>query len=160
MQSIHHSTPETRTPTEATHGAPRLRTVTGNRFPCKCSCGCGQSIPRDPEIRIVGDFGAPRPYPAYLREHSLDYGSYRGRWQSRRETLAAVPGFVPATAHLADPDEERTRSPPFGDDPAHTEADASPSPEAGRPWASGQLVFNAGQFESARSGFADYAIDD
>ncbi|HTT45057.1 MAG TPA: hypothetical protein VMH38_03450, partial [Thermoplasmata archaeon] len=42
---------------------------------------------------------------------------------------------------------------------AHEESEASASPEAGRPWASGQLVFNAGQFESARSGFADYARD-
>jgi hypothetical protein len=147
------------TPTDANHGAPRLRTVTGNRFPRKCSCGCGQAIPRDPEIRLVVDFGAPRPYPAYLREHSPDYGSYLGGAQTRRERLAAAPGFTPASALLADQDEERVRSPPFGDDPAHTEADASPSPEAGRPWASGQLVFNAGQFESARSGFADYAKD-
>jgi hypothetical protein len=44
-------------------------------------------------------------------------------------------------------------------DPSHSEPEASPSPEAGRPWASGQLVFNAGEFESARSGFADYAKD-
>jgi len=36
---------------------------------------------------------------------------------------------------------------------------ATASPEAGRAWASGQLVFNAGSFESARSGFADYARD-
>ena len=42
---------------------------------------------------------------------------------------------------------------------AHADAEATASPEAGRPWASGQLVFNAGQFESARSGFADYAKD-
>lgn len=42
---------------------------------------------------------------------------------------------------------------------AHSEEHvaASPSPEAGRAWASGQLVFNAGSFELARSGFADYA---
>jgi len=156
MQSINHPRQESTTPNET---ASRLRTVTGNRFPRMCSCGCGQAIPRDPEIRLVIDFGAPRPYPAYLREHSPDFGSYRSRTQTRREQLAAVPGFVPATALLADQDEERVRSPPFGDDPAHTEADASPSPEAGRPWASGQLVFNAGQFESARSGFADYAKD-
>ena len=46
-------------------------------------------------------------------------------------------------------------------DPAHTEADANSTatPESGRPWASGQLVFNAGSFESARSAFADYAKD-
>jgi hypothetical protein len=42
---------------------------------------------------------------------------------------------------------------------APDKAEATASPEAGRPWASGQLVFNAGSFESARSGFADYARD-
>ena len=44
-------------------------------------------------------------------------------------------------------------------DVAHEDAEATASPEAGRPWASGQLVFNAGNFESARSGFADYSRD-
>ena len=44
-------------------------------------------------------------------------------------------------------------------DVAHEDAETTASPEAGRPWASGQLVFNAGSFESARSGFADYARD-
>jgi len=39
------------------------------------------------------------------------------------------------------------------------DAEATASPEAGRAWASGQLVFNAGSFEPARSGFADYARD-
>jgi len=38
-------------------------------------------------------------------------------------------------------------------------AEATASPEAGRAGASGQLVFDAGSFESARSGFADYARD-
>jgi hypothetical protein len=58
--------------------AQRLRSVTGNKFPRRCSCGCGREIPRDPEIRLVVDFGAPRPYPAYSRDHSADFGSYRG----------------------------------------------------------------------------------
>ncbi len=35
------------TPTDANHGAPRLRTVTGNRFPRKCSCGCGCETRQD-----------------------------------------------------------------------------------------------------------------
>ncbi len=39
---------------------------------------------------------------------------------------------------------------------AHAEDEATASPESGRPWASGQLVFNAGSFESCRSAFADY----
>ena len=57
----------------------RLRTVTGNKFPRKCACGCGLGIPRDPEIRYVVNFGATKPYPAYLREHSPDYGTYGAR---------------------------------------------------------------------------------
>jgi hypothetical protein len=155
--SIQHQTHDRPAPTE--HASSRLRTVTGNRFPRKCACGCGREIPRDPEIRLVVDFGAPRPYPAYLREHSPDFGSYRGL-PSNRVDLASVPGFVPASALRAKPAEPK---PPveldFTTESAHSEADTSPSVEAGRPWASGQLVFNAGQFESARSGFADYAKD-
>jgi hypothetical protein len=54
-------------PTDANHGITRLRTVTGNRFPRKCTCGCGLGIPRDPEIRYVVDFGTAKPYPALLR---------------------------------------------------------------------------------------------
>jgi len=49
-------------PTEPTTS--RLRTVTGNRFPRKCACGCGFAIPRDPEVRYVVDFGGHRPIPA------------------------------------------------------------------------------------------------
>jgi hypothetical protein len=66
MQSIQHSEPVP--PTEPT--TTRLRTVTGSRWPRKCACGCGLNIPRDPEARYVVDFGAPKPYPAYLREHT------------------------------------------------------------------------------------------
>ena len=146
--------------TSSPSGAPRLRTVTGNRFPRKCSCGCGEAIPRDPEVRYVVDFGAPRPYPAYLREHSPDFGSPFNR-RPGRQAAEDVPGFVPAGAVGAPPHEleppEGSASPAPSTDPAHADSDASPSPQAGRPWASGQLVFNAGQFESARSWFADYA---
>jgi hypothetical protein len=74
MQSTQPSEPVP--PTEPT--ASRLRTVTGSRWLRKCACGCGLSIPRDPEVRYVVDFGAPKPYPAYLREHPPDYGTYRG----------------------------------------------------------------------------------
>ena len=71
-----------------------------------------------------------------------------------------MPGFVTAS-ELRERDPATADEPSNGPapDPAHSEADASPSPQAGRPWSSGQLVFNAGQFESARSGFADYAGD-
>ncbi len=97
------------------------------------------------------DFGAARPYPAYLREHSPDYGSYQGRSRQSKEDASAVPGFRPASELLREAREKG--------EVAHSDAEASPSPEAGRSWASSQLVFKAGQFESARSGFADYAKD-
>ena len=128
----------------------RLRTVTGNRWPRKCACGCDQKIPRDPEIRYVVDFGAAKPYPAYLREHSPDYPGRRTQEQ-KAYPGGTCPGFVPASLLL-----EHAKGTP---EIAHADEEASPSPQAGRAWASGQLVFNAGQFESARSGFADYARD-
>jgi hypothetical protein len=55
--SIQYPTAERPTPTEPTATVSRLRTVTGNRFPRKCACGCGFQIPRDPEVRYVVDFG-------------------------------------------------------------------------------------------------------
>jgi hypothetical protein len=146
-------TPERHPPTEPAT-TPRLRTVTGNRFPRKCACGCGLGIPRDPEIRYVVDFAAPRPYPAYLREHSPDYSSYRGGSARKTEDdFGKVPGFRTGTEILHESAATRER------EVAHEDAETTASPEAGRAWASGQLVFNAGQFESARSGFADYARD-
>jgi len=78
QHSISYQTPERPTPNTPNAAVSRLRTVTGNRFPRKCACGCGSGIPRDPEVRYVVDFGAPRPYPAFTREHSPDFGSYRG----------------------------------------------------------------------------------
>ena len=54
--SIQYPTANRPTPTE--HAPSRLRTVTGNRFPRKCSCGCGREIPRDPEVAYVAGFGA------------------------------------------------------------------------------------------------------
>ncbi|HLY77335.1 MAG TPA: hypothetical protein VKT21_05575 [Thermoplasmata archaeon] len=147
------------TPTE-TH---RLRTVKGNRWPRKCARGCDQKIPRDPEIRFVVDFGAPKPYPAYLRAHSPDYP---GRKPSERKARPGdtCPGFVPASLLLESSKEagetDSSAAESFvPEDPAHTDEASFPSPQAGRAWASGQLVFNAGSFESARSGFADYAKD-
>jgi hypothetical protein len=55
QQSISNLNEEPPTSTEPISS--RLRTVTGNRFPRKCACGCGFSIPRDPEVRYVVDFG-------------------------------------------------------------------------------------------------------
>jgi len=160
MQTIvQSSTRGSQTPTELTTTVSRLRTVTGNRFPRKCACGCGFQIPRDPEVRYVVDFGTARPYPAFLREHSPDYGTYRGKPRAR-EDAEPLPGFIRASDLPRPPPSPK---PPVAPRPtievAHEKAETTTSPEAGRAWASGQLVFNAGQFESARSGFADYARD-
>jgi len=54
----------------------RLRSVTGSRWPRKCACGCLLQIPRDPEVRYVVDFGAAKPYPALLRQHSTCSGTF------------------------------------------------------------------------------------
>jgi hypothetical protein len=95
-----------------------------------------------------------KPYPAYLREHSPDYGTYQGgRARKTEEGFPPVPGFKTGTDLLRESAATRER------EVAHEDAETTASPEAGRAWASGQLVFNAAQFESARSGFADYARD-
>jgi hypothetical protein len=152
--STQYQTPDRPAPTESTNTVSRLRTVTGNRFPRKCACGCGFQIPRDPEVRYVVDFGASRPYPAYLREHSPDYGTYQaGRTRKPEQDLVRVPGFRTGAEIL------KAGAPPHERETAHEDAEITASPESGRSWASGQLVFNAGQFESARSGFADYTKD-
>ena len=150
--SIQHPNAERLTPTGPTTSP--LRTVTGNKFPRKCACGCGFQIPRDPEVRYVVDFGTAKPYPAYLREHSPDYGTYHGgRVRTSEGDFGRVPCFKTGTEILRESVATRER------EAAHEEAESTARPESGRPWASGQLVFNAGQFESARSGFADYAKD-
>jgi len=157
-QSITHEPREAQTPTEL--NTSRLRTVTGNRFPPKCACGCGFQIPRDPEVRYVVDFGSAKPYPAYLREHSPDYGTYRGGKPRAHEDARSLPGFTPAS-ELPLPRPPSPTKPPAAPRPtievAHEEAEAAPSPEAGRGWAFSQLVFNPGSFESVRAGFASYA---
>ncbi len=134
MQSIQHRTSENHPPTEpATNGVSRLRTVTGNRFPRKCACGCGHAIPRDPEVRYVVDFGAARPYPAYLREHSPDYGSYRGS-RARKEDPSPVLGFRPASELIR----ESASAPTAATcEVANEDAEPTASPEAGRGWGVG-----------------------
>ncbi len=152
-QSITHEPRET-PPNEPSTS--RLRTVTGNRFPRKCACGCGFAIPCDPEVRYVVDFGSAKPYPAYLREHSPDYGTYHGEPRAREDARSLL-GFTPASELPRPPSPTK---PPAAPRPAievaHEQVEATPSPEAGRGWAFSQLVFNPGSFESVRAGFASY----
>ena len=88
----------------------RVQTVTGNRFPRKCACGCGFQIPRDPEVRYVVDFDATKPYPPHLREHSPDYGSHgTGRGDATAEfffgtLLLLHQSARPSHKHLAQPE--------------------------------------------------------
>ena len=122
-----------RAPSTPTATVSRLRTVTGNRFPRKCACGCGHSIPRDAEVRYVVDFGAAKPYPAYLREHSPDYGTYHGKPRAR-EDARSLPGFTPASELPRPPSPTK---PPAAPRPtievAHEDAEATASPEGGPP---------------------------
>ncbi|MGI0130906.1 MAG: hypothetical protein ACREEC_12290, partial [Thermoplasmata archaeon] len=85
-----------------------------------------------------------------LGRFHVHYGTYQGKAPAS-ESADAVPGFRPES--------ELLRESQGAPEVAHTEGETSASPEAGRPWASGQLVFNAGSVESARSGFAEYARD-
>jgi hypothetical protein len=160
--SIQEPRRETTTP-NAQHEGSRLRTVTGNQFPRSCTCGCMQTIPRDPQLRYLADFSGPKPFKTYLREHSPDFGTYPGATpRSARASTAnqePLPGFVRASELPRAPEARAAAETAPSPEMAHEEADALPSPQAGRPWAPGQPVFNAGQFESARSGFADYAKD-
>jgi hypothetical protein len=78
--SAQYQAAERATPTE-TH---RLRTVDGNRWPPDCRCN--QKIPREPEIRDVVEFGAPKPYPAST------LGDFIQRDRSPSLTLCGVPG--------------------------------------------------------------------
>ena len=99
-RSIQNPPPTAERAPTAEHGAQRLRTVTGNRFPRKCACGCERQIPRDPEVRYAVDFGSPRPSRAYHREHSTDYGTCRGKARAH-EDLESVPGFTPVSELIA-----------------------------------------------------------
>lgn len=103
-------------------------------------------------VRYVVDFGGLRPYPAYLCECPPSYGIHRGS-RAKKEDNPSNPDFRPASEVHRESAAIRAR------EVAHEDAEATASTEASRAWASGQLVYSAGQFESTRSGFADYARD-
>ncbi len=183
MQSI--NTPAPPPPNTPNNGGSRLRTVVGNRFERRCGCGCAQVLPADPTLKVVADFGAPKPFPTYLAAHSPDAGTYRGRPRAGESTPPSggfQPASAPPVAPPKAPPDAFPRTPALGNasslgaaqaprpsaepspapsrptaEVAHTGPDAGPNPAAGR--ASSQLVFNAGQFESAKAGFASCAKD-
>jgi hypothetical protein len=73
---------------------PRLRTVTGNPFPRKCVCDCGGQFRRDPQQRYVVDFGGPKPFKTYLRQHSPDCGTSRVREFPSPHRTVKLPKWV------------------------------------------------------------------
>jgi len=119
----------------------RLRDPARPRGPLRGRLRDSKAVPRLP----------PRALP--------DYGTYRGKPRAR-EDASSLPGFTPAS-ELPLPRPPSPSKPPSAPRPTigvpHEEADATPSPEAGRGWAFSQLVFNPGSFESVRAGFASYA---
>jgi hypothetical protein len=146
----------------------RLRTVRGTRFPTKCACGCGQRIPPDPDLKVVVDFDTSRPRLTYLPTHSPDYSSRAAGGPQSSVGVSEIDLFEPASAFVARAEARKIDAPPPPRPPtpakptpelAHASADTTASPQAGRAWATSQLTFNAGQFESVRFGYADYAQD-
>ena len=169
QSSIHNPAPERQTPN---NGGSRLRTVVGNRYPRKCA-SCHETIPVGPEVKSVVDFGAPKPYPAYHAEHSPDAGTWKGNG-GKGATPQPTPtsggnghgvGFTPASALPPPaapptppaPPRASSSPPPLALLASAGNADATPNQAAGVPWATASLTFNAGSFESARAGLADYA---
>ncbi|MDG7006393.1 MAG: hypothetical protein JRM86_05605 [Nitrososphaerota archaeon] len=161
----------------------KLRTVTGNRYPARCACAarCGTDIPAGPEVKVVIDLDTSRPRLSYLPSHAPDAGTWKGNG-SNGSAVPAPPtnggnghssGFTPASAlpasplappaPLAPPKAPEPQAPPRAPVPtslallgAAGASEPSPSASAGAAWATSQLTFNAGPYESVKSGFADY----
>ena len=131
------------------------------------SSGVGRVLPREP---------GPGPSVASAATGSL--GPDAGTWKGIGPAASPAPsnggighstGFTPANALPAVPPTPPTpTAPPKAPPPAVPSvplallastgsADATPNPSAGVPWATASLTFNAGSFESARAGLADYA---
>ena len=156
----------------------RLRTVTGNRYETRCQCGsCSAVIPPSDTIKVVIDLDLPAGKRTYLFAHSPDAGKWKGNGSTAQPTPANggnghAAGFTPASALPPQP-QAQPRPPespappkvPSGPSPAPLAllgsagvGDPSPSASAGVDWATSQLTFNAGPYESAKAGYAAYAL--
>lgn len=165
----------------------RLRTLIGTRWPTKCACGCNAPIPCGGDVKVVVDFDTSRPRLSYLPEHAPDADTYRPRSEWSTAGAKSLPGFTPASAKAPEAPDAAPKAPPAAPEPPKAPAPSplalmgsgaasdlptnlrgsssreiedfapTPSPQAGVAWATSQLTFNAGPYESAKSGFADYA---
>ena len=148
----------------------KLRTITGTRWPARCADGCGTVIEPSTTAKVVVDFDA-HPRKTWIPEHSPDART----WKRNGPAASPAPSnggnghgaaFTPASSlpPPAPAPPPKAPEPPLAPSPpplallASTgNADATPNPASGVPWATASLTFNAGSFESARAGLADYA---
>ncbi len=149
----------------------RLRTITGTRWPARCADGCGAVVQPSPDVKVVVDFDS-HPRKTWIPEHSPDAGTYRGSGAMAQPAPTNggnghAAGFTPASAlppqPQAQPKAPEPPAPPKAPAPSSLAlsalggvSDPAPSASAGVAWATSQLTFNAGPYESAKSGFADY----
>ena len=149
----------------------RLRTVTGNRYETPCQCGCSGLVPKSDTVKVVIDLDLPSGKRTYLFAHSPDAG--KRNWSNGSASNSAPSnggnghsaGLTPASAIPAAP--PKAPEPPTR--PSETTpvplallgssgaSEPTPSATAGVPWATSSLTFNAGAYESAKRGFADYS---
>ena len=151
----------------------RLRTVTGNRYETPCQCGCSGLVPKSDTVKVVIDLDLPSGKRTYLFAHSPDAGKWKGNGGIGSSTTSAPSnggnghsaGFTPASAlPSAPPKAPEPPAHPYGPSPVPLAllgsagaSEPSPNPNSGATWATSSLTFNAGAYESAKSGFADFA---
>ena len=151
----------------------RLRTVTGNRYETPCQDQCGQLVPKSDTVKVVIDLDLPSGKRTYLFAHSPDAGKWKGNGSNGSASSSAPPsggnghaaGFSPASAlPAALPKAPEPPAQPSAPSPiplallgSAGASEPTPSATAGVPWATSSLTFNAGAYESAKSGFADYS---
>ena len=149
----------------------KLRTITGTRWPAKCADGCGVVVQPSPDVKVVVDFDS-HPRKTWIPEHSPDAGTWKGNGSTAQPAPTNggnghAAGFTPASAlppqPQAQPKAPAPPAPPKAPAPSSLAlsalggvSDPAPSSSAGVAWATSQLTFNAGPYESAKSGFADY----
>jgi hypothetical protein len=149
----------------------RLRTVTGNRYETRCQCGsCSEVIPPSDTIKVVIDLDLPAGKRTFLFAHSPDAAKWKGNGSAPTPAPSNggnghATGFTPASA-LPAPSPKAPEPPvvPTGPSPiplallgSAGASEPTPNPNSGATWATSSLTFNAGAYESAKSGFADFA---
>ncbi len=151
----------------------RLRTVTGNRYETRCADNCGSVVAPSDTVKVVIDLDLPAGKRTYLFAHSPDAGKWKGNGGNGSASSSApsnggnghAAGFTPASALPVAPP-TAPEPPARPSEPSHVPlallgssgaSEPTPSATAGVPWATSSLTFNAGAYESAKSGFADYS---